>query len=278
MFTVADVEALCWALNALSRRRRRRRRRYSKLSISSIRRTRDDGGVVKDGIVTMPNGDRYRAGKRMWSPLETQAMRDLYPYVWSTTIAAVLGRPLCSVHGYARKLGIRKTAEFVAMKRAEEAGRLTAAGVPHRYQKGQAPLNKGLRRPGWSSGRMKETQFKKGVVTNWCPVGYECVKKGGYRWRKVSDIRDVPWTRNWRQVHHIVWTDAGRTIPPGYRLGFVNGDKSDIRLENLQLVTARQLMARNTVHNLPRALRQTIHALGALNRQIHRRERAHAEA
>ena len=48
----------------------------------------------------------------------------------------------------------------------------------------------------------------------------------------------------------------------------------DVRLDNLECITRRENMARNTVHNLPKPLAETIQLLGALNRQI--RRRAHA--
>ena len=61
--------------------------------------------------------------------------------------------------------------------------------------------------------------------------------------------------------------------PPGHEVIFRNGDPRDIRLENLECITRRALMARNSVHNLPKPLAQTVQLLGALNRQIRRRSR-----
>jgi len=52
---------------------------------------------------------------------------------------------------------------------------------------------------------------------------------------------------------------------------FRNADHADIRLENLELITRRELMLRNSVHNLPKPLAQAVQLLGALNRQIRRR-------
>jgi hypothetical protein len=142
------------------------------------------------------------------------------------------------------------------------------------------PANKGLRRPGWAPGRMKETQFKKGerrgvAVRLYRPIGTERISKDGYLERKVND--DLPLQRWWRAVHLLVWEAAHGRVPKGHAIVFRNGDKRDIRLDNLQCISRRELMARNTVHNLPKPLAETIQLLGALNRQIRRRTRVHEE-
>lgn len=47
------------------------------------------------------------------------------------------------------------------------------------------PFNKGLRRPGWHVGRMRETQFRKGersgiAAKNWRPIGTIRTDPDGY--------------------------------------------------------------------------------------------------
>jgi hypothetical protein len=126
---------------------------------------------------------------------------------------------------------------------------------------------------------MKTTQFKKGerrgrAACIYQPIGTERLSKDGYRERKISD--GMPFQRRWRAVHLLVWEAAHGPLPPGHAVVFRNGDKADIRLDNLDCITRRQLMARNTVHNLPTPLAQTVQLLGALTRQINRRT-THAE-
>jgi len=93
----------------------------------------------------------------------------------------------------------------------------------------------------------------------------------GYVYRKVSDVPNVPYTVNWKPEHHLIWIAANGPIPPRHALTFRNGDRTDVRLENLALISRRQLMARNTVHNLPKPLASAVQLLGALNRQIRKR-------
>lgn len=87
----------------------------------------------------------------------------------------------------------------------------------------------------------------------------------------MSDVPNVPYTVNWKAEHVLIWMAARGAVPAGHAVVFRNGDKADIRLENLECIARRALMARNSVHNLPKPLAQAVQLLGALNRQIRRR-------
>lgn len=230
---------------------------------------------------------RYRAGKRLWEPYEDRLLRALYPGAPTAMVARRLGRSLASTYQRAQSFGLRKSAEYF---KSPQSGRLLTGdtrGAGSRFMKEHIPANKGLRRPGWGPGRMKTTQFKPGVrlgkaAINWRPVGSERVSKDGYLERKVRDDNPPGLSREeanrrrqrrWVPVHRIVWEEANGTLPNGHALVFKNGDKADIRLDNLELVTRRELMDRNSVHRLPKELANTIQLIGALRRQIRKRDR-----
>lgn len=241
-----------------SRRRRRRPATESKTSTPAAIRRR----VV---------------GRRFWTAGEDARMWELYPDLRSDVIAGLLQRTQPAIYARAKTLGLEKSEAF---RRSIDACRLrrdSSVGIPYRFKKGIVPANKGLRRPGYGPGRMKDTQFKKGGVSiNWMPVGSTRVCDG-YVYRKMSDVRHVPWTQNWVLEHRRIWEETHGPVPAGHALKFKNGNKTDVRLDNLELITRRQLMARNTVHNLPPELAKTIQLLGALNRQIRRREKDHGQ-
>jgi hypothetical protein len=67
-------------------------------------------------------------------------------------------------------------------------------------------------------------------------------------------------------------------VPRGHCLAFKDGEKLNVCLENLELITRAQNMRRNTIHNLPAPLKQTIHALGQLKRRINERDHDRASA
>lgn len=217
--------------------------------------------------------DRFRAGKRLWNPEDDALLVARYPHERTAAIARDLRRSLVAVYARANNLGLAKSATYLASVDACRLRRGDNVGKASRFRKGHVPANKGLRRPGWSPGRMKETWFRKGerrgvAVRLYKAIGTERVSKDGYLERKVNDA--LPLQARWRAVHLLVWEAVHGRIPKGHALAFRNGNRRDIRLDNLQLITRRELMARNTVHNLPKPLADTVRLLGALNRKIRR--------
>jgi hypothetical protein len=210
--------------------------------------------------------------KRAWTAKEDKALRGIYPRVSTSKLARQLDRSESSVYMRAYVLGIRKSAEYLASPDAFRFRRGYHAGWEHRFKKGQTPANKGLRRRGWGPGRMKETQFKKGTMPhNTRPVGSERVCKDGYLERKVAETGYI--RNDWRSVHVLTWEEANGPVPKGHAVVFKDGNKKRIALENLELVSRAELMARNTVHRLPKEIALAIQLTGALNRQIRKHEK-----
>lgn len=214
--------------------------------------------------------------RRAWTADEDAVIRMLYPDTPTDAIAAVIERSISSTWQRARKLGLAKDPAYLA---SEAAGRIRRGEHKGRrcwFKKGHVPANKGLRRPGWGPGRMKSTQFKKGVrqgiaVKLWKPIGTERVSKDGYRERKINN--DFPLQRRWRAVHLLVWEAANGPLPRGHAVAFRNRDKADIRLDNLELITRAELMRRNTYHRYPQPIPKMIQLIGAVQRKVNRRVR-----
>jgi hypothetical protein len=222
------------------------------------------------------DGVLYRAGRRIWTPAEDAVMRARYPHETTAAVALALNRTAYAINARADTLGLHKSAAYLTSPAAYRLRRGDHVGAAFRFTKGQAPANKGLRRPGWGPGRMKQTQFKAGHGgTNTMPIGSTRLCDG-YIYRKISAIPGV-WTRNWKLDHFLVWETAHGPVPSGHALAFKNGDQTDVRLANLECITRRELMARNSVHTLPKPLAETIQLLGAITRQIRRRTERHAQ-
>ena len=127
-----------------------------------------------------------------------------------------------------------------------------------------ANLNAFRKRNGWSTGRdgrfkpghdgykggpkgPNKTSFKKGSVPpNRKPLYSERTDSDGYIYIKVP--RQDPHTgfpTRYVLKHRWVWEQAGRTIPAGYVLVFVDGDRSNCALDNLELWTRAELAGIN---------------------------------
>lgn len=77
--------------------------------------------------------------------------------------------------------------------------------------------------------------------------------------------------RDYVNVHWIVWREAGREIPKGMALVFRDGDKSNITLDNLELVTRAELMRRNSYHNHGPEIAELVRLRAIITRQINKR-------
>jgi hypothetical protein len=114
---------------------------------------------------------------------------------------------------------------------------------------------------------MAQTQFKAGrKPQTWKPIGSTRISKEGYLQSKVSDTGYPP--RDWVGVHILAWQGAHGPIPAGYIVAFKNGKKDNTSVENLELLSRRELMLRNTIHNYPPELADVIRVNGALRRKI----------
>lgn len=60
---------------------------------------------------------------------------------------------------------------------------------------------------------------------------------------------------NTKNIHRLVWEAFHGAIPPGFEVNHRNGDKTDNRLENLELVTRSENMAHAYASGLMRKRR-----------------------
>jgi hypothetical protein len=111
-------------------------------------------------------------------------------------------------------------------------------GLDGRFSKGHEPANKGKHIQ--VTGRMAETQFKKGhTPKNHRPVGSVSVRhsytgKKPYVWEKVAEP-DV-----WRMKHVVEWEKANGPVPDGMIVIFADGDTLNTDISNLVLISRSQ--------------------------------------
>ena len=222
--------------------------------------------------------------RRRWTPAEIELFQKQYPHVLTATLAKRLRKSVSSLYGAATKFGVAKTEEF---KRSAEAcilHRDPGVGAPYRFKPGIVPHNKGVKRPGWSTGRMCETQFKKGerngsAEKNWKPIGTVVADLEGFLRVKIADrVNGEPkgWDKKiWPLLSHLTWEEHHGPIPTGHKVAYRDGSRANCAIENLELLTDAQVMLRNTIHNLPPELKETIQLLGRVKRRIRKNAKKH---
>lgn len=111
-------------------------------------------------------------------------------------------------------------------------------GFNGQFKKGNIPVNKGVK--GIVYEGCKNTWFKKGQASiNHRPVGSERINIYGYTEIKVLE------PDKWRLKHQILWEKHNGAIPKDHVVIFGDRNKQNFSLDNLILVSRKQLLILN---------------------------------
>lgn len=113
------------------------------------------------------------------------------------------------------------------------------------FKKGNVPFNKGKKWADYVSKKGQEnsrkTTFKKGNIPhNHRPVGSERITKDGYTEIKIKE------PNKWQLKHRYIYEKKYGKIPDGMNLIFLDGNKQNIELSNLKLVSRAEDLIMNT--------------------------------
>lgn len=154
------------------------------------------------------------------------------------------------------------------------ANRGLTSGVDCRFAKGSIPYNKGRK----GIHPSPATEFKKGNrPVNYRPVGSERVNVDGYIEIKVAD------PRTWQLKHWVVWEEAHGKRPKGHALIFRDGNRLNVSLDNLMLISRAQLGVLNKrrllqkdaeINDTALLTADLILKVGAVKRKHNRKERS----
>ncbi len=196
---------------------------------------RDDVGVAH--ITGLCKRHGWTTARACFSPADDAVLRECFADRPTAQVASLLGRSAGAVSHRAHKLGLTKSAAYLTSEASGRMQRGDARGAATRYQKGQTPQNKGKTYPkGWAPGRMSGTQFAKGQAGwNHKPVGSERVI-ADYTFTKVSDVRRVSWTVNWKLTHVLRWETIHGPVPDGQCLKSIDGNRLNTDPTNWQLI------------------------------------------
>jgi hypothetical protein len=196
-----------------------------------------------------------------------EIIRQRFPHERTQGIADDLGLTYSQVANRAFTMGLKKTLEF---KRSESSGRqnLINGGKKFRFTPGHTPSNKGKQMPTEVYEKVKATMWKKGNRPhNWKPDGTIVERKDAdqsgrvYLYYKVADSK-------WILYHQKIWIDANGPIPEKHIITFKDGNTRNCQLENLQCISMKEQMARNTIQRFPEEIQEVIKLTSKLNKKI----------
>jgi hypothetical protein len=223
------------------------------------------------------------APRRFWTDAELDLLRSMYPECTGQDVAAWLDCTPSRVFQMAKKLGIEKSAEFLAsdasgrVRRGKQHPSMTAS----QFQKGLTPWNKGRDSTETGTGHhpnSRRTQFRKGrkaeEARNYVSIGSLRVCADGYLERKMTDDPATAPARRWVAVHRLVWEATHGPIPAGHIVCFLPGKKTtvpeEVAADRLECITRAENARRNHPRNRSPELAKLVQLKGAITRQVNR--------
>lgn len=140
------------------------------------------------------------------------------------------------------------------------------------FPKGNVPWSLGT--TGAKTG--SKTSFAKGHRPhNWCPVGTERLTSID-KYIKVK----VEEPNKWRFKHLLVWEQNNGPIPKGMLVVFKDDDRSNVQIDNLEMITRSELVRlnKNRASQMPESLKPTIKALIKLDVKRFEREKTNPQS
>lgn len=111
--------------------------------------------------------------------------------------------------------------------------------IDTKFKKGKTSWNKGRKMSTEQYEKCKKTMFQKGNLSNARPVGDERIDIDGYTYIKVKQ------PNKWVLKHRWLYEKEKGKIPKGYNLIFADGNKQNLNLDNLILLSNSELFIMN---------------------------------
>ncbi|MCX4187184.1 HNH endonuclease signature motif containing protein [Methylophaga sp. OBS4] len=127
------------------------------------------------------------------------------------------------------------------------------------------------RPPGSGAKGPNKTSFKRGHRPhNWQPIGHMRCSHDGYWQVKIEDTGYTP--SDYEFMHRLLWEKHNGPIPPGHKVIFIDGNRDNIKIENLELVSNGELAVINkrSLKSVSPELRHTAIFVGKLTHRIAR--------
>lgn len=141
----------------------------------------------------------------------------------------------------------------------------------NQFKPGIEVWNKGIPRDQWMDKetlrRVKKNQFQKGdKPSNTEPIGTVTIrsksgKKESYKYIKTGKNR-------WELYHRHLYEEAHGPIPENHMILFRDGDQMNCTLDNLKMITRHENMIRNSHHDFPEEVIDTVVLQGRLKKKI----------
>lgn len=211
---------------------------------------------------------------KLWLPEEIEYMKAHYPDERSDKVALALGRSLKSVYAQAKILGVKKSTEFMASPDSGGFQKGSKVGSSYHFPKGHKPFNKGKKQSDYCS---KET-IEKTIPTRFKPGQkiYNEKHDGAIVLRNDHGVKNY-FVRiskgKWIYLKNKIWEDNFGPISKGFVIRLKDGNTLNCIRENLECISKKENMSRNTIHNIPEELKPIVKLNNKLKKTIYEKSK-----
>lgn len=142
------------------------------------------------------------------------------------------------------------------------------------FKKGSIPFNKGKKMTEYLSEEAikisSKTRFKKGQKPKQTKKSFEESLRNemGLQYYYIKP----PGGNMMVPKHRWLWENEKKTkIPKGYNIVFKDGNTLNCVIENLECISNKELMERNTIHQYPAEIKRTLHLTKKIKDKIKRK-------
>jgi hypothetical protein len=205
--------------------------------------------------------------RRFWTDHERKLLSELYADNSTDFIAKKLNRSITSIYTQANIMKLHKSEEYMKIALQREAEKLKIVGIKNRFNKGHIPSNLGQKMSNELREKCKVTFFKDGHEPhNTKYDGYERLDpKDGYIQVRIKKGKFV-------LKHRYVWEQHNGPIPKGNIIIFIDCNKYNLNIDNLQMISMKENMERNRITKYPKELQELIKLNNKLKTTLHEKQ------
>lgn len=204
--------------------------------------------------------------RKYWTESEIEELKKLYPNQYSIDIANHFGVNVKKVYSIAFRFRLKKSTEFLKMELEKQGARLKIVGKASHFKPGHVSHNKGQKMSEDVYKKCSATMFKKNnEPPNTKYDGYERITVDGYI--EVRIKKGV-----FKLKHRVIYEKHNGEIPKNMYVVFKDKNKLNFDIDNLELISKKEHMARNTIQRFPKELKQLIHLNTKLKKLTHEKQ------
>jgi hypothetical protein len=196
------------------------------------------------------------------SKADDRFIRSNYCKIPSKRMATILGYSDTLIRTRMRQLGLETPPEIIEQFRKESF-----------IKPGSIPPNKGKKQQDYMTAqairKTKKTRFKKGDLPKNTQYDGAITIRHNHKERGERPYKFIRVKQGkWELLHRYNWVKAYGRIPNNMVVVFRNGDTMNCEIDNLEIITKKENMLRNTIQRYPDDLKNAIKKLSKLKKAI----------